>query len=162
MAPWAASARGIDPEGDRAVVHELDVHVLAERSATDRRAPGLQGLRERLDPVLGDLGRGGPVPRGPPALADVAVQRELRNDQDLATHVRQRAVHLAVLVLEHPEVEDLLRQPVVLAEPVVGSHADEQEEAGSDRGHELVTDRDRGSVDALEQDPQRGTTRKAS
>ena len=27
---------------------------------------------------------------------------------------------------------------------------------------ELVTDRDRGSVDALEQDPQRGTTRKAS
>ncbi len=136
--------------------------MLPERPAPDRRAPGLQGLRERLDPILGDLGRGGPVPRGPPALADVAVQRELRNDQDLATHVGQRTVHLAVLVLEHPEVEDLLGQPVVLAEPVVGAHPNEQEETGSDLGHELVADPDRGSVDALEQDPQRGTTRKAS
>jgi hypothetical protein len=85
-----------------------------------------------------------------------------RNDQDLAPDVRQRAVHLAVLVLEHPEVEDLLGQPVVLAEPVVGAHADEKEEAGSDLGQELVADRDRCSVDALEQDPQRGTTRNAS
>ena len=48
------------------------------------------------------------------------------------------------------------------AERVVRPHAHEQEEAGSDPGHELVADRDRGSGDALEQDPQRGTTRNAS
>ena len=49
------SRRGrIDPERDRAVVDELDVHVLSERSAANGGATGLQRPRERLDPVRRD------------------------------------------------------------------------------------------------------------
>jgi hypothetical protein len=74
----------------------------------------------------------------------------LGHDEDLAADLGERAVHLALLVFEHPEMEHLLGQPVVLAEPIVLADAHEQEEARPDPGDELTSDRDRGSGDALE------------
>ena len=108
---------------------------------------------------------GGAAPShdGPAALPHVAVQGELRNHEELAADVAQRAVHLAGLVFEHAEVHDLLGQAVVLAERVVLADAHQEQQPRADLGDALVADGDRGVRDALQEDAHyRGTTRNAS
>ncbi len=127
----------------------------------DPGAPGLERASERLDAVGGQLrGRRG-RPRGPAPPPYVAVERELRHDEDLATDLGERAVHLAPVVLEHPQVHDLLRKPVVLAEGVLRPDADQQEEPAADLGDDLPPHADRGPRDALQDQAHgyRGTTR---
>src|SRR5437763_1883564 len=100
----------VQDERHRAVVHELDVHVLAERASRDPRSQRLQRLGEGLDPFARHLRRRRPDPRRPPAAAHVAVESELGHHEDLAPNVRQRAIHLPGLVFEHAQVEDLRGQ----------------------------------------------------
>jgi hypothetical protein len=62
-------------------------------------------------------------------------------------------VHLLLGVREDAEVDDLVRQPVVLAEAVVTAGRDEQEESPPDLGDGLLTHPDGRSQDPLEHDP---------
>src|SRR5439155_23541079 len=101
---------GVEHERHRTIVHEVDLHVLAERAAGDSRSERLQGAAQGLEPFLGDLRGRCAGPGRAAALVPVAVERELRHHQDFAADVRQRQVHLAVVVLEDAEVDDLLRQ----------------------------------------------------
>ena len=104
-------------------------------SSTDIRAPNLPALRaERVaHPLvqrLGLLGRRGVHEARAVALARVAVEGELAHAQDLAAGVRHRAVHLAVLVLEDPQREQLAREPVGVLGAVAAAHAEQHEQAG--------------------------------
>src|SRR3990170_8603064 len=153
---------GVDPERDGAVVHELDLHVLSEGASSHGGAPSLERPGEGLDAGEGHLGRRSAVPGGSASPTDAPVQRELRDDEELAVDVGHGAVHLALGVLEHTEVDDLLGQAVVFAEPVLAPDADEEQEPGADLRDQLTADAHRRARHALEQDPHRGTTRKAS
>src|SRR5581483_11067446 len=69
----------LDEHRDRAVVHELDLHVRAEHAALGAE-PGADALVERL----GDLRPGGRDVARAVAFARVAVERELADDDRLA------------------------------------------------------------------------------
>ena len=99
---------------------ELDLHVGAEHAAADRAAPRASSARANASTrsaATSGLGRAGP--RRPPALAHVAVERELRHHEDLAADLGEREVHLPGVVGEHPQVRDLLGQPLGLVRGVV-------------------------------------------
>ncbi len=57
-----------------------------------------------VDQRRGDLRRRGFDEAGTASLARVGVKRELRNDQHAAAHLQRGAVHLARVVLEHPQI----------------------------------------------------------
>ena len=68
----------------------------------------------------------------PVPLAHVGEQRELRHGQDLTADVLDRPVHLALLVLEHAQPQNLMRQPCDLVIAVLIGHADQQQEPRTD------------------------------
>lgn len=68
----------------------------------------------------------------PVPLAHVGEQRELRHGQDLTADVLDRPVHLALLVLEHAQTQNLMRQPCDLVIAVLIGHADQQQEPRTD------------------------------
>ena len=75
------------------------------------------------------LGRRRRRPARPPATARVAVERELADDERGAAGVEQRAVHHAVVVVEHAQVRDLRRELGRAGLGVVVRHADEHAQA---------------------------------
>ena len=79
---------------------------------------------------------------GTAALFAAAVQRELGDDEQLALHVLQAAVHLAVFVLEDPETGELVRQLDGLGLGVLMGHAQQDEEALPDLAVYLAVDSD--------------------
>ena len=92
----------------------------------------------------------------PPALRRVAVQRELRDDEQRATDVGQREVHLVVCVGEDPEPDDLLSHPRDLLVRITRSEADERYEPTIDRPGDarcraVIADANGGAADALEE-----------
>src|SRR5690606_2392894 len=81
----------LDPQRHRTVVDEVDVHHGAEDAGGDGPAEGLRELRgEVAVEPLGLLGRGGVGEGGPRALADLAEEGELADDEGLAAGVEER------------------------------------------------------------------------
>nr|DAG77702.1 MAG TPA: hypothetical protein [Caudoviricetes sp.] len=123
---------GVDDDRDRAVVDQADAHMGAETPLAYCNAPGAQRLVE-FDPHdvgmfrLARADEARPVP-----LAHVGEQRELRHGQDLTADVLDRPVHLALLVLEHAQTQNLMRQPCDLVIAVLIGHADQQQEPRTD------------------------------
>src|SRR5437763_911599 len=79
----------LDEHRERSVVHELDLHVRAERADLDVRATGAQGCHDMVDERLGDrTGRCGRPGRSP-TFACLAVQRELADDEQWCVDVRR-------------------------------------------------------------------------
>jgi hypothetical protein len=92
---------------------------------------------------------GGAGEAGPIAAADVGGQGELADHQGLAADVDDRAVHLAGVVLEDAQVDDLARQEVYLAFAIAVLHAQQHEKPGPDRRDSLSIDRDARFADPL-------------
>ena len=90
----------------------------------------------------GHLGPGGSQEFRAAALLAVAVQRELGDDEQLALHLVQTAVHLAVLVLKNAKPGELVRQLDGLRLGVLVGHAQQDEEALSDLAVYLAVDGD--------------------
>src|SRR5688572_33406533 len=87
---------------------------------------------------------------GPPATADVAVERELGDRQDRAADVRDAVVQSPAIVLEQAKLDDLAREPLAVLRAVVGADADHHDEALADLGGSFVADADRGGPNALD------------
>src|SRR5437879_5425183 len=134
----SVSSSAVEQDRDRAVVHQLDLHVLLEGAAANREPVHFERAGERLDSFAGDLRIGRRVPRRPAPSTRVSVEGELGHDQDLAAGVLDRAVHLPLLVLEDPKGRDLRREPCLLAVHVGPPDADQDEEAGADLRDDLV------------------------
>src|SRR4029079_12479348 len=80
------------------------------------------------------------------ALCRIGEQRELRDDERRSARVEERAVELALVVLEDPEPRDLAGEPRRLGGRVPAGDAQEHAKAGAD----LTTGRCAGPADALD------------
>ena len=78
------------------------------RPRRHRRAELAEALDHRIDQRLGVLGPGSGDPARPPPRRRVAVERELAHDEQLAGRVRDGAVHHAGIVVDHPQVPQLV------------------------------------------------------
>ena len=88
----------------------------------------------------------GRLPGGTTALARLAVERELADDQHGGPDVGQRP-----LLAQQPEVPDLAGRPRDLGGPVAVGHAEVHEQARLvDRAHRLAVDGDRCLEDSLD------------
>src|SRR5205814_6482487 len=84
---------GFDRDRDGPVVYQFHVHVGGEPARGHPGPEGRQRGREPLDQRLRLLRPGGRDPRRSPALAGVAVERELADDEDLAADLADGHVH---------------------------------------------------------------------
>src|SRR5207302_423198 len=91
------------------------------------------------------LGEAGPTTR-----AAVAEQGELADDQRGAAGLGDVAVQLPVLVLEGPEVDDLLGQAVGVLRRIAPRDSQQDEPARPDPPDALAVDLDRGPRDPLQ------------
>jgi len=83
------------------------------------------------------------APGGAAPAADVAHERELRNDEGLPAGLEKGTVHLPFRILKDPEVRDLVRQILGVLPRVASRHAKEHEEARTDPGDDPSVHRDR-------------------
>lgn len=148
------AAAGIDPDGDRAIVDEGDLHVCAEDSRGDR----LTAFAREVPAELRKERQGSFRPRSADerrtiALPDGGMECELADREEIATGFRDRTVHEAVVVREDAELCDLCCEPEGIVWAVIVFDAHEQKESRANRGMEFGIDRDRSRKDALEEDP---------
>ena len=88
----------------------------------------------------------------PASLHRVAVERELRDDEQRAVHVGEGEVHLVVGVGEEAEADDLVGHPDERGLAVGVREADEQEKAALDATGDPIADAHFGAGDSLEED----------
>src|SRR5688572_27131748 len=130
--PRGVEIAGVEDEGHRAVIGEVDVHVLAEGAAVTGDPGGFDGGAERvIEWQCGVAGRGC-VERGPAAAADVAVQRELADAEDLAANIGKAEVHTPFGILEDAQAGHLRRELPGHGGRVVGCYPDEHQESPRD------------------------------
>jgi hypothetical protein len=117
------------------------------------RAKPAGRFHQLLDQRLGDLGgRRFSVARAT-TLATVAEQGELRDHREPATRIEQRAVHLAGLVLEDPQMDQLLGQLRGIRRAVFDRHADQRKQARAHLGNPLALHLDRTARHTLRDGP---------
>jgi hypothetical protein len=66
------------------------------------------------------------------ALAPVAVQSELRNDQDFAAAVADGAIHLALIIRENAQIPDLVGKRIGVFFRILFADAKQDAKAGAD------------------------------
>jgi hypothetical protein len=134
----------VDHERYRTVIQEFDGHPRAEPPAlcAELRA-------DSLDERLGLLRRGGVDEARAVALTRVAVEREVRHDEDIAADVTHGQVHLAVVVLEHAQRRQLCGHLVGFGFAVACAYPEEHEQAAVDRSYLLPVARDGRRRNAL-------------
>src|SRR5512132_1754230 len=80
-------AVGRQHDRDGPIALELNTHVRPERSLRDRRVRAAEHAAEGIEQPPAELRWGGVREIRPPPVADVPVERELRNDEHRATRV---------------------------------------------------------------------------
>ena len=140
----------IENDSDGAVVDEFDVHHGGETAFGDLEGRGGAELRhEIVVETLGVGGRHGVGETRARAFAGVAIERELRDDEDGAGDVGDGAVQVFGVVGEDAEGEEFFDHPVGVRGGIVFSDANEREQARTDFADDLVVGFDRGAGDAL-------------
>ena len=86
---------------------------------------------------------------GAAALGAVAQQGELGDHQHAAAGFRQGPVHLALVILEDAQVNDLVGQPVGINFGVAIGHAQQDHQPGADFAHHFAGHGDTGPADPL-------------
>src|SRR5438105_4615690 len=129
----------LKPESHRAVVHETDLHVRAEAPGFDTRFL-ISKFHELLKQALAFLRRRTTGEARTQAFAGVGDEGELRNGEQRAAGVEERAVHLAVIVGENAVSEHTFGQPRGFGVAVAALHADQRYHAFADRAHSFAAD----------------------
>ena len=88
--------------------------------------------------VAADLGRRGADEAGPPALLAVAEQGELADDQHRPADVLHASIHLALVIGEDAQPDDLVRQPAGLLGRVRRRDPEQHHQALADGPGDLV------------------------
>ena len=91
-------------------------------------------------------GRAAAIQLGRRPADGVAVERELADDEQLAADIGGRAVHHPGVVIEHPEVPQLLGHLRTAVTVVVVGDADQHAQPAPDRADHLAADAHRGRV----------------
>src|SRR5579864_5993020 len=122
----------IQPNGNRPIIQQCHLHICPKYAARYREAIASQRILEALDERLRDGWRRGIGEAGAAPPARVCIQCELRDDQRLAADVEQRAVHLALVVLEDTQVGDFVAEGFDLGLAVVMTDAEQDEKSLAD------------------------------
>src|SRR5262249_10492622 len=93
--------------------------------------------------------------RGSPALAHVAVERELRDGEEPAADLEEAAVHLALVVLEDAEGHHLVDEVRDILRSVAGAGSDEDAEPATDATDDRAVDAHLGAAHPLNDRPHR-------
>lgn len=140
----------IEQQSNRAVIDEFHLHHGAEDSGGDLEtsAPDAGGEVKVKTLGLGRVGRLGKA--GPAPGAAVAQEGELAHHEHRAAGLRHVAVHLALVVLEGAEVDDLLGEAVGVVVGVAPRHSQEDEPADADPSDAFALYLDRRSHHPLQ------------
>ena len=139
----------VDPQRHRAVVHQRHVHVCAKHAGRHFDAERPHARDEFVVQPLGKLRRRGVGEARPPAFAAIAEERELAHDQHRPADFDERAIHLAVVIFEHPQTDDLLREPIDLRRTILRPHAQQHQQAAADLARHRAVDRHPGLAHSL-------------
>src|SRR6266478_1256750 len=129
----------LNQQRHRAVVDERNGHRRLEDSGFNthygapRHGDEMFVKRTRL------LGRGGGVETGAASLAAIAVERELRDDEQRTSGVNQASVHLARVIRKNAQVEDFVREVLGGGLAIGFGHAQQNQQSRTDlAGHGAV------------------------
>src|SRR5580704_12398131 len=123
---------GIEQDGHRAVVHQLNGHVRLKDSRLDVYAKCLQRADEFIVERFALFRRRGLNEAWAPLAACVAVERKLRDGKNRAADVEQRTVHFALLIVEYTQVCDFFRHNRCRGSRVFAPDGYEHEQSGGD------------------------------
>lgn len=128
------------------VVDQLDLHVGSKDAG-----PSLECLAEPHVKGFGHLGPGSPDIAGPIAPVSVAIERELTDAEHRSG--AERLVHPSRVVIEDPQLPDLVREAINLLLAVPVADPEQNQETGSDLTDRIAVDRDPRRADPLNQRP---------
>src|SRR2546426_4152237 len=139
----------IQQQRHRPFVDDADLHGGAEHALSNMEAagpdalaePGVQRLRA-LRPRRIDESR-------PRSLARIAEEGELRDRQPPPADVDHRPVHLPLLVLEDPQLNDLIGHPLRILVGILVTDPDQHAKACRNGSRHLPVDGDRRFTDSL-------------
>src|SRR4051812_13251632 len=140
---------GFEQDRYRAVINETYPHVGAENPGLDQDTKISKGGDQCLDERLGHGPRGRGGPGGPAALAGVAVEGELADDEDPGV----RLVGHASFLPQDPQAVDLAGEGGRLRGGVRVRDPDQDEQARPDGTHDLTVNLHRGRRDSLHDRP---------
>jgi hypothetical protein len=149
--PATAAYFRVEHERDRAVVHEIDDHVGAELPRLDAHSGRFDVALKLIEPWNRLVGGRRGVERRPPPLANISVERELRDEQHLTADLHDRTVHAPLVVGEDTDGGDLSCDPLAVVRRVPLLDPDENEEALADRSDRVPLDTHGGLRDSLDQ-----------
>src|SRR5580693_7794587 len=123
---------GIEQDGHRAVVHQLNGHVCLKDSRLDMHAECLQRADELVVERFALFGWRSLNETRAPLAACVAVERKLRDGKNRAGDVEHRAVHFALLIIKYAQVCDFFRHDRCRGSRVFAPDGYEHEQSGGD------------------------------
>src|SRR5688572_105846 len=91
---------GVEQDGHRSLVHQLDTHLRPKSAGRDRYAELATRSAEAFEQRARALGLHGIGKARPLALAHVAEQRELRYGEQRAAGIEQASIHASGFVFE--------------------------------------------------------------
>ncbi len=125
----------VQQQGDRAVVDQAHLHHLAEAAGGDLEAVAGQGGGQVCVELFRHFRGRGASEGGAAALAAVAQDGELGDQQQFEAGIQEREVQqAAVLTGKDPEVGQFLGQKGHVGGAVVGRHSGQDQESRSDPG----------------------------
>ena len=101
---------------------------------------------------LAEFGRSGEKEAGPAPAARVGVESELRNGENGACVIEERAIHLALVIIEDAEIYDFLRHRNSGGRRILAPDGDERNEARPYRARDAAIDGNACTGDSLEYD----------
>jgi len=140
---------GVEQDGDRPVIHNLNRHVRLEDARFDRHAERPESAHKLLVERLTFLGPGRFQEAWPTLGTRVAVKRELRHQQDGTPGIGEREIHLAMLVVEDPKVDDFLRKRGGRTRLILAPDGHEHSKPRADLARDLILDNDPRTADPL-------------
>src|SRR5215208_7396505 len=151
---WARSPLcSIEPDRERAVVHQLHLHHGPEPTRRDADAQAPKRLREPEVERLGELRRRGPGEPWAPTAPRIRIERELAHDEPVAADVEERQVRPPVRVVEDPELGDASSERVGRRLVVLQTNPEQDDEPAPDLANGLAADAHSGAGSALEKCP---------
>ena len=139
-------------QGDRPVIDQFDIHHGAKYSGA-HMLPGqtfIQVINEQVVQRFGMLRRSGIRIAGPVSMTRIAIERELRNHHDIATDVFDGIIHLPRFIVKNPQLRTTACKVFAIGLRVAVFHAEEDQDALSDRTLECSFDRNRTSFYPLD------------
>ena len=105
-------------DGNRSIVVDLHQHMGLKLTALNWHGLLLKQLRNPRNQGLGEVGRRGIREAGASTLAGISVDGKLRDQKNRPAGIQHRAVELAGVILEDPQVGDLVSHPPCFELPV--------------------------------------------